>query len=210
MTYMLILLPHLFSFSQQRLADTLETKEEELQRKDRDLKMKVQHLLTENAELRNQVALKEGGAVAEDVVGTKENEDSTFLPISHDNPQGKVWKDQQRTPATSCDLTSGEEELFDCEATVVHLLASHCSVVSSSSRHLIPSPSLTSYQRPTACVKQKRKLPRIKEPCRGAGDRRPNRGGRSLAWIYSPFIPRRIIASKEAGNDGVSDLSSCS
>jgi hypothetical protein len=205
----------LHPLSRQRLADTLETKEEELQRMDHDLSVKVQDLLKENAALRNQVAdLKEEGVVGRTAVIGVENDkiNNPSLPMSHTNPLSKFRKDQQRTPATSCDLTSGEEE-FDCELTIVHLLASHCSVVSSSSRQVIPSPPFTSSQRFTACTGHSRKLPKVRElrlvSCRGVG-RRSSRGGRRpLAWIYSPFIPRRIITTKEPGNDGVSDLSSC-
>ena len=205
--------------SRQRLADTLETKEEELQRMDHDLTVKVQDLLKENAALRNQVAdLKEervGVTAVIDVENDKSN--TTSLPMSHNkNPLLSKCNriDQQRTPATSCDLTSGEEEeLFDCESTIVHLLASHCSVVSSSSRQVIPSPSFTSNQRSTACTGHSRKLPKVRDlrlvGCGGGGQRSSRGGRRPLAWIYSPFIPRRIITTKETGHDGVSDLSSC-
>lgn len=164
--------------------------------------------------MRNQVAdLKEEGTgttAAVDVENDKN--DNTSLPMSHNYSQSKFRKDQQRTPATSCDFTSGEEA-FDCESTIVHLLASHCSEASLSSRQVIPSPSIASNQRSTACTGHLRKLPKVRGlrlvGCRGVG-RRSSRGGRHpLAWIYSPFIPRRIIAAKETGHDGVSDLSSC-
>lgn len=202
------------TYAVQRLAGTLETKEEERQKMDHDLKVKVQDLLKENAVLRNQVAdLKEEGTGTTAVIGVENDKNkNTSLPMSHNNPLSKLRKDQQRTPATSCDLTSGEEA-FDCESTIVHLLASHCSEVSSSSRQVTPSPSFTSNQRSTACTGHLRKLPKVRGlrlvGCRGVG-RRPSRGGRRpLAWIYSPFIPRRIITTKETGHDGVSDLSYC-
>jgi len=210
----------------QRLADTLETKEEELQMKDRDLQIKVQDLLMENAELRNQVAdLKEEvSGVGAAVVPAKES-DNTLPPAScPPSPSKQCWKKEKeqqtsRTPATSCDLSSGEE-MFDCETAIVHLLASHCSVISSSSRQAFPA-STTSNQRSTntSFGLISRKLPKIRElqlrgGCGaggGGGGRRSSRGRgrRPLAWIYSPFIPRRIIATKEHGHDGVSDLSSC-
>ena len=80
------------TYAVQRLADTLETKEVELQAKDAELKMttrsevdlesKVLDLMIENAELKNQV--------------TDQNE---FVAVQ-DTPSSQKWKNQ-RTPATS-------------------------------------------------------------------------------------------------------------
>jgi hypothetical protein len=200
----------------------------------------------ENAELRNQVAdLKEGGVVelgagnvtaaatvasAAAVADGKEDK-GTLLPPpppqQHqqihncaDNPPNKCGKEQQRTPATSCDFSySGDEELCNGEetTTIVHLLASHCSVVSSSSSAVhhhgaFPS-SDTSIQRSTTSFgKLSRKLPKLHRR-RSEPSRRRGGGHHSLAWMYSsPFlIPRRIVTTKEEehGHDALSELSSC-
>ena len=197
----------------------------------------------ENAELRNQVAdLKEGGVVelgagnvtaaataaANDAGG--EEDEGTLLPPppqQHQqhracvpNPTTKCGKEQQRTPATSCDFSySGDEELCNGEetTTIVHLLASHCSVVSSSSsahhRDAFPS-SNTSIQRSTTSFgKLSRKLPKLHRRRSEPSRRRGGGGHHSLAWMYSsPFlIPRRIVTTKEEehGHDALSELSSC-
>lgn len=178
-----------FVLYSQRLADTLESKDEELQMKDRDLSMKVQDLMIENAELRNQVAsLKEGGS------GSASAGDS---PPPH--PPKKQWNERhQRTPATSCDY-SGE---FDCETTIVHLLASHCSVVSS--RAIPSTPPQRSVSLGLASLTPK-KLPKIRQR---RGSSRRSSSQRPPAWVhlFSSFIPRSI--NRDHRHDEVSDLSS--
>ena len=182
------------TYAVQRLADTLDTKEEELQMKDRvdvDLECKVLDLMIENAELKNRVTdLEEGAAV-------------------QDTPSFQQWKDQ-RTPATSDDFSSfiqrHHNEKENCEN-----VANEKSLVDSKTIHGNKPPARRSSVLALSKLMPK-KLPNLKS---GLGGRSlfTKLEGKRVSWgtrsgVFLRLIPRHVSTFNESASDDISDLSS--